>query len=71
MKEKISRNKYLVELITNDANGKDVKYEEIIKQNKQVNFNLNILLESSILEVGEKRYNELKSNIYRRISEHK
>ena len=69
IKEKISRNKYLVELITNDANGKDFKFEEIIKQNKQVNFNLNILLESLILEIGENRYNEMKTNIYRKISE--
>lgn len=71
IKEKISRNKYLVELITNDANGKDVKFEEIIRQNKQLNFNINILLESLVLELGEKRYNELKTNIYRKISKHK
>lgn len=29
--------KYLVELIINDVDGKDIKFEEIKRQNKQIN----------------------------------
>lgn len=64
----VSKNQYITNLIVDSLSDEKQSYEEIIKQNKQLNFNLNILLEVVKSNIGETKFEEMKTAVYKKIN---